>query len=84
MPGIQLATANDLETKASADHNHDDNYSPIGHSHNYEDIDNPPTIPSNGSQINYNNSNSGLSATDIQSAIDELKALFDSLQSPEE
>lgn len=50
--------------------------------------DNLPSVPTNVSELNndanyitdsYNNSESGLTATDIQSAIDELKAMIDAL-----
>ena len=34
-------------------------------------------LPSNASQINYDNSNTGLSATQVQNAIDELNAKVD-------
>lgn len=59
----------------------------------YNDLDSKPTIPvvpSKLSEFNndsgfingiYNNSTSGLTATTIQGAIDELKVLFDSLAS---
>lgn len=54
------------------------------------DIPEIPDVPTNVSELNndagyitnsYDNSTSGLTATTIQGAIDELKSLFDSLKS---
>lgn len=84
----------ELYNKADINHNHDGVYQPAGnyadanHTHSYDDLTNKPTIPTKTSDLtndsgfitgSYDNSNSGLTATDIQSAIDELKALIDGL-----
>ncbi|PAV30182.1 hypothetical protein CIL05_06860 [Virgibacillus profundi] len=102
MADIQIAKQSDLDGKAnvshshneyaSADHNHDDTYQPVGsyadtsHTHAYGDLTSKPTIPSSTNDLSndsgfitnsYDNTTSGLTATDIQAAIDELKALID-------
>ena len=89
-----ISLQSELDSKADISHNHDEVYQPIGnyananHTHSYDDLTNKPTIPTKTSDLtndsgfitgSYDNSNSGLEATDIQSAIDELKALIDAL-----
>lgn len=94
MADIEIAKKEDLDRKADIDHNHDGVYQPVGdyaissHDHDYSEINNTPNIPTSTSELandsgyitgEYDNSASGLSATDIQSAIDELKSLIDGL-----
>ena len=45
----------------------------VATSGDYNDLNNKPTIPSSASEIAYDNTNSGLSATNAQEAIDEVK-----------
>ena len=76
---ISTATQTALDGKANT-----------GHNHVVADITDFPSIPTKTSDItndsgfitnSYDNSISGLTATTIQGAIDELKSLFDSLNS---
>ncbi len=72
---------NELSNKADAQHNH-----------TVSDITDFPSIPTKISELSndagyidgsYDNSNSGLNATTLQEAIDELKALIDSMTTQE-
>lgn len=71
----------ELSKKADAQHNH-----------TVSDITDFPSIPTKISELSndagyidgsYDNSNSGLNATTLQEAIDELKALIDSMTTQE-
>ena len=44
----------------------------VAFSGSYTDLTNTPTIPTSASGISYDNTDSGLSATDVQDAVDEL------------
>ena len=44
----------------------------VAFSGSYNDLSNKPTIPTTASGITYDNTESGLSATDVQGAVDEL------------
>ena len=46
----------------------------VATSGDYDDLTNKPTIPSTAAQIGYDNTTSGLTATDTQDAIDEVNA----------
>lgn len=79
---IELATKVDLDGKANSNH-----------THSYTDLNDKPIIPTKTSQltndsgfmtggatgVTFNNSGTGLAATNVDTAIKELKALFDSL-----
>ena len=45
----------------------------VAFSGSYTDLTNTPTIPTTASGISYDNTDSGLSATDVQGAVDELR-----------
>lgn len=48
----------------------------VAFSGSYADLSNKPTIPTSASGISYDNTNSGLSATNVQGAVDELKNIL--------
>ena len=46
----------------------------VAFSGSYTDLTNTPTIPTSASGISYDNTDSGLTATDVQGAVDEVKS----------
>lgn len=53
----------------------------VAFSGSYTDLSDKPTIPTSASGMSYDNTDSGLSATDVQGAVDELDEAVDTLNS---
>ena len=76
---------NDLKTVAFSGSYNDLTNKPslatVATSGSYADLSNKPTIPTTAGGISYDNTDSGLTATDVQGAVDEIDGRVDTLNS---